>query len=453
QDYYGSIEQYITAFFFWIFGPSIPLGGMIPLAEWSIAAGLGSYLCAKWVAGRSWIPALVAVIGVPYTLHYVAVPMNGFVPGIFIPILMAWIIDRAVALPKARTFLVFLLGLATGIGWYESKLMLPGAAALFAAGALVFSRNESFRRALGERAILWGMLFLTGVVVGYLPEILYRRHHQVRGFSRLADLHLIRENFQQTTGAIKAYFNAQPIGRIPESIHFFMRDVMALNRTKGFWDTAFKVLGISVMAWAFIGLLASFFRKQSWVSVFFPALAFLNIAAVVLSATTDGSFFNARRYLFASALGFSFLTGLFFVFLTGFGKWGKLAYVFLAVFLVMNAFHTYRLLGEPDQLRDIRKMIVDFKKENIRFGVAHYGYELLVNSLTDEAVVFAALDEERVPEYRERVSKENRLARIQKKSEGVEKEISFSGRVFRLNRTFRDYEDHQWSEYLAERPL
>lgn len=452
QDYYGSIEQYVTAFFFWIFGPSIPLAGMIPLAEWSVAAGLGSYLCAKWIEGRAWIPALVAVVGVPYTLHYAAVPMNGFVPGIFIPVFMAWIIDRAATLPKARTFLIFFLGLTAGLGWYTSKLMLPGAAALFLAGALAFARNEAFRRTVKEKGLLWGMLFVAGAGLGYLPEMLYRLHHQVRGFSKIADFHLIGQNLVQTGKGMTAYFNAQPVGRIPESIYFFMRNVLELNHSPRVLDYLFAVLAVAAILWAIWKLAVSFFKSKSWVAVFFWALVLVNVGAVVFSATTDGSFFNARRYLYASAQGFSFLTGLFFVFAARFGKWARLSYAFLAVFLVVNVVDTYRLLREPDQLRDIRKMISDFKKEDIRFGVAHYGYELLINSMTDERILFASLDEERVPEYRERVSKENRIARLQRKSESVEKEIEFSGRVFRLYRNDRNYEDHQWSEYRAVLP-
>ena len=126
----------------------------------------------------------------------------------------------------------------------------------------------------------------------------------------------------------------------------------------------------------------------------------VNLAAVTLSAESRGSILHTRRYLHPSALVLSFMTGLLLY--EGLRarrlRWAAIA--LLVAFAGTNVVHTYRLLGAPDQLREVRWIIQDLEGDGVRYGVAHFGYALLVAALTDERIIFGSTDVEASAERR-----------------------------------------------------
>lgn len=447
QDYYGSLEQYVTAFLFWLFGPSIPLGGLVPLAEWSVATGLGVYLIAS---SRSLpaaaVAALVAVIGVPYTLHYAVVPMNGYVPGVLVPLLLLWIFYRAAASEQPWPWLA-MAGGVSGLGWYTSKLILPGLLALLLVAAWVVYREKPWAGLLAQRSLYAGGLFLVAFVVGYLPEIIYRAGHAHRSFAKLADLRSIALNLLEAVKGSLAYFNAQPMGRIPESIYFFIRPVKALNRHPSPLDLLFMVLALMVLTYAWFELRQFLRGGKNWTLAAMSCLIFINIAAVVLSAESRASILNARRYLYPSALVLSFMTGLLLYEGMRAKRFRVAAIALLVAFVGTNLVHTYRLLGEPDQLREVRWIIQDLEREDVKYGVAHFGYALLIAALTDERVVFGSFDVERIEEYGQRVGAQPRIAYVAAGKKSPPVSMDYRDHVYALRREGRRYADHFWALY------
>src|SRR5581483_2760797 len=312
---------------------------------------------------NSWVVGLVAAVAVPYTLHYAVTPITGYMTGLLFPMLLLW--QAARLSEKGPSFFKgLLIGVILGLGWYESKQSLPGFMAvglgLFLVPSEKFSRRDIFKPAFLVPVAV-------GAILGYAPEWTYRLGHDYRSFGGWADSGLRHENYHTLKTALLAYFDAQPISRIPEAIYFFINSDLSLIHAADWLDRVSRWLGILVFIYMAMQFLASLFKKNLTLVVM-AMLVLLNMAAVVWSSATAGDFFAARRYMHPSAVAISCWTGLFFAMGLRRGFWIRTAFLILLVlFLGRVVWHEARLLNRPDELREFRAMAVDLKNENLKF--------------------------------------------------------------------------------------
>jgi hypothetical protein len=445
QDYQGALEAYVTAALFWLFGPSIPLAGAVSLLEWSLAVVCGTYLAVRG-AGKAAgsLAGLVAAVGVPCTLHYVTVPYWGYPSGLLLTMLLPlqafFLLKRGPA--PARSFL---FGLALGLGWFTAKQCAPGVGAALLALALLRSPAWSLRGALRPAPLAAALL---GALVGYSPELWYRLHHEHRSFSGLAGPLTVWANVKALACALPAYFDGQPIARAPEATYFFSHydpgqvwpagpaDVLA-------WGGAFAV--VLYAGWRLVRA----YRDSDPPLFLLGAVLAVNLAAVVVSSATDGDYLGARRYLYSSAVALSLWAGLLLAAVAGRGPWWWRggALVLGALFLGRVAYHEAELLRAPDELRELSWAARDMREHGLDRGLAHFGYAYVINSLTDEQVIVASSDLERVPAYAAAAAAAGRLAVLERRYEPLRQKFSFEGSTYRLDGPPREAETFRWAPY------
>ncbi len=412
QDYHGTLETYVTAVFYFLFGPSIELGGMVILAEWSLAIGLAAFLIARKLGPRqALLPGLFMVVGVPFTIHYYAVPSIAYVPSVLIPLVFFYFLTRALESRRPQGWIV-LAGFLAGFSWYESKLALPG---LLAATISVAWEWRTIRD--NRLAWIFGLLLaLPAAFLGYLPEFLYKLSHEPQ-FNRalFADWPTIQKNFWQTKMAAHSLFNAQPIARVPESVIFFTYDAMGLNQHRHAVDFLGKFLEMIFAGYAIWFALRIFTgRVKEPVRLFFFFTSIITVLLIILSQTTDGSYFNARRYLLPAALAFPVLMG--WMFLSFWDLSGKHLFPRLVVILSAGLFlsgslgYQYKLLGEPDQLVDYRRGLLEIKQAGLSAAVSEYGHAMVMASLDHDRFKIGSSDLDRIPDYSRFAATQDRLA-------------------------------------------
>jgi hypothetical protein len=446
QDYQGTVEAYGAALLFKIFGPSIPLGGSVSLLEWSLAVGIGAYLLIRGTDKfHGILGGLVAAVGVPYTLHYVVVPYWGY-PGSLLAAMLAllgafFILDRG---PSPLRF--FLLGLTAGAGLYIGKQCVPGLAAAFIALVCLKSPSCNLRKPSG---FLWPAMAALGFVLGYLPELGYRfSHPSSRNFTGMAFGQLIPLNFKSILKSIPAYFDAQPVSRIPEAVYYFLHDLHEWVYPKTISDVTFSLLGFVVLVFMLKSFYRAFFQKNAAL-LLLSLLVMMNMGAVLISQQTSGDVFNARRYLYSSAIAFSLWTGFFLAAAVGHkSRWFSKAVAILGVFFLGRVFyHEQILLRSPDELRELRWTIGEMESQGLNRGLADWGHAYIIDALTDQQIVVAGINGERIPEYAQQVSQADRIAVIGLKGEPIDEKISYGGGSYSPVGNPRENETFRWIPY------
>jgi hypothetical protein len=430
ETHQGAIESYITALFFKLFSPSIPLAAAQSLLLWSVAVALGAYLFIRSTSKfHGTVAGLIAAVGVPYTLIYVSVPYIGY-PGSFLITLLVllqafWIMEKGPTL-----FRLFWFGFVIGTGMYVGKQFLPGLAAALSALFLFQTHAYNFRQLFKP---LTGFLAVIGFLAGYWPEILYRSTHaHYRDFSGLAGLSLLGTNLEQVPKALMAYFDAQPISRTPTDVYFYYAIPFGGIRVGNALDVLFCAIGLTVLAFTAWRLKRSFSGKNTGLFLV-ASLILFNIVAVSISRESIGNFFFVRRYLHVSAIAFSLFTGYFFTFCLlklkkPFFQWALMG---LMVFFPLRALaDEYALLSQPDSLREFRWAIQDMQQQGFNRGISHYGPNYIMDALSNEQVIIANLDGDIIGEYPDLVSQADKIAVIGYKGGLIEDKMTYNGHVY-----------------------
>jgi hypothetical protein len=447
ETHQGATESYVTALFFKLFGPSIPLAAAQSLLLWSVAVALGAYLFIRSTSKFHGIVAgLIAVVGVPYTLTYVAVPYIGY-PGSFLITLLV-LLQALGMIEKGPTLSrLFWFGFVIGTGMYVGKQFLPGLASALL--ALLFFQTEAynFRRLFKP---LIGCLAVIGFLAGYWPEILYRSTHaHYRDFSGLAGPSLLWTNLEQVPKALMAYFDAHPISRITTDVYFYRSIPFGDIRVGNALDVLFCAIGLAVLAFTAWTLQQSWSKKNT--GLFLAAsLIFFNLMAVSVSRESIGNFFFVRRYLHVSAIAFSLFTGYFFTFCLlkvkkPFFQWALMG---LMVFFPLRTLaDEYALLSRPDSLREFRWVIQDMRQQGFNRGISHYGPNYIMDALSNEQVIISNLDGDLIDDYPGLVSQAGKIAVIGYKGDPTEDKITYDGHVYTRIGDVRLDELIQWVPY------
>ncbi len=446
QDYNVALEAYASAILFKIFHPSIPLAGSFCLFEWSAAVSLGVYLLIRGTDKfHGVMGGVVAVIGVPYTLHYIVAPIVGHPLGVILGMLILWqtffLITSGPTLAR-----LFLWGFTAGAGFFMQKLCAPHIAASLL--AFIFLKTSAWNPLQLEKPLQKTAVALTGALLGFFPEIWYRLHHNVsNNLIGFADPLSMVKNFYDVFRSVPAYFDAQPISREAEAVYFFLQHRHI--SPGGPLDIFFIIMGFTVVFFAWKSLKRSYVEKNAPLFLL-ASLIFANMAMVVPSLQAGGDFWNVRRYLYPAAIPLSLFAGFGWACLIENHskkiQWAALAVGFLFIGRVL--FHEYTLLRSPDELREIRWVIQGMKEEGLNRGLAHWGHAYIIDALTDEQIIVAGRDfNDRFPEYVPLVSQADRIALIEMKTDPLEKKISFAGNDYQMDGSPQDDEVFRWIPY------
>ena len=449
QDYQGATESYLTAPLLQLFGPSIPLAATVTLLEWSLAVGVGVYLARRGTnSATAAIAGIVAAVGVPYTIHYSAVPYIGYAGSLLIGMLVLLqtflILERGVSVRRA-----FLLGGTIGLGLYVGKQCVPavGAAALTLA---VYRTPRSSPRHMLQPACLAAAVL--GFSLGYLPEAVYRlQHPQWRSFMRVASLPWLLGNARNLPWGIAAFFDAQPVSRMPDSTYFFSRSPTSLVYPEDPFDLLLLIVAAATLILALTWVVRGYARTNT--AMFLLALAiFTNITAVLTSRESGGSFLSVRRYLFGAAIAFSLWTGFLMAILRG-AKWKTvraIGWLVLAGFVARVWMHEYLLLRAPDEHRELRSIISDLRAQGLTRGAASWGLAFTIDALTNEQIVIAPLEGGFIDEYNRLVSEAERIAVIGPNDSGAARNVVVRGTVFTPIAAPHQGETLQWALYRKQ---
>ncbi|HEV2352697.1 MAG TPA: hypothetical protein VGR89_00500, partial [Puia sp.] len=305
QEYEGTLETYVLAFFFRLFGPSIQLGGAIILVEWALAVGIGVYLLARGTSKYTGIiGGIVAAVGVPYTLTYTTVPFAGNPASVLLAMLFLlqafFLLERG---PSLFRYIVF--GFTLGLGWYVTKKCFPAVAVSFLALVLLKTPAWDIKKSFRP---LWALAAFAAAILGYLPEFLYRLNHTPsRHLLTFASPLQLWFNLRSALDSSLAYFDAHAISRMPDGLYFWISLPFDKAHPKSPLDWAFFLIAGCV--WIFTLRYAWKSFKEKNVPMFLMGgLMALNLLALIFSGQTHGDVINARRYFYPSAVCFSLMT-------------------------------------------------------------------------------------------------------------------------------------------------
>ena len=409
SDYMGTLPQFLVSGFFAVFGSSIELSVLVSVLSYAAAVALGVWFVRKYFGLWPAVGAGVfAALGVPYTLHYCAEPAGGgYVLGPLIGVAFvgvgAHVHQRGWSLWCALG-----VGLLVGHGWYYNKQCLIGIVTVLA----VLLADERGRQLLKELVTTrWLSVFLAGLVVGYLPEIIYRLSHAATSHVRfgVASFAEMQQNLYWLVRVIPAYFDGEPLSRLPEGVHYLQHDPHkeSLPVSPADW------IGIAIAFTTVVLMVRRLWR--SWKEHNAPVLLLgvyplLNFVAVVVSKQAVGEYYAPKRYLFTSAVILLLWAGIE---CAGFARrknWWLTG--LLALLLPLSAWHHIALLRMPDELHDYREVVRQLEQRGLHNGVTFYTYAFSLIALSDEKLAFSCLDYNDHEVYRRRIEKSDTLALV-----------------------------------------
>jgi hypothetical protein len=407
SDYAGTLPHFVTAAFFALFGPSIPLASLVSVLSYAGAVALGVAYVRKVLGVREAIAAgIFAVVGVPYALKYTIVPPgSGYDFSLMFPFVFLWLAtvnyQRGWSLGRC-----VLAGLLAGYCWYFGKQVLLS----FATVGVVFVADKHGRKLLRDLVTSrWGVALAAAFVVGYLPEIVYKLSHEARRqLLGVASPEQMWKSLYWFFRVLPAYFDGDPLARLPEGVHYllhtysenFPQSVVDFVGIFIAWTVAIYILKRSTSAW----------REHNVPLLMLAAYPIINALAVIFSSVAAGEYYAPKRYLFTSGIILLFWTGI-----KASECWEKRQFVvlgLLAMLLPISTVHQYDLLNMPDELRDYRAVVKELRENDLHYGVTYYSYAFALTGLSDEDLIFGVLDYNKHEPYERIVAQQDTLALV-----------------------------------------
>jgi hypothetical protein len=251
-----------------------------------------------------------------------------------------------------------------------------------------------------------------------------------------------------------AYFDAQPISRLPEAVYFFLQSTGHIIYPKGPLDILYSVLSLALLGFIFYSFKKSCTSRNTALFLL-SALVLVNLAAVFLSRESNGDFLNIRRYLYSSAVVFSLWAGVFadfWLFKNYKNKWMPVVVqTLLMIFFIRVGIHEIQLLTAPDELRELRWVAADMRAQGYDRGLAGWGTAYILDAITDQNLVIAGRDGERIPDYAKTVSQSDRVAVISTGNGPLEEKVTFNGETFHPTGPARQNETFRWVPYAKDK--
>jgi hypothetical protein len=429
QDYQGTTEYYLAAWLFKLFGPSIPLVSSVSLLEWSLATVVTVYLLIQGTSKfYGIIGGCLITVGVPMTLHHSTQPFLGYplalLQAMLVLLLAYFIVERGFSLSR-----FFILGLMIGSGMYLGKQFLP---ALPACVLGIFLFNSRDYRKMPYLRL--GLVFLAGFFLGYLPEVYYRWLHPVyRDFSGIGSPFLIWHNLRSTVKSIPAYFDGQLYSRTP-CTGFFTPTYYEYPRS--FVDIFFSVLGLWIMVFIAKGA-RDFCRSKNMPLFLMSLLVLANLAAVIISASSNGNFWECRRYLYVSSTAIPAFFGVYLASLMEKkGKFWPIAAAFILVlFSGRVLLHEAQLLDIPEenQVVELKQVIAVMDRLGLKRGLGPWGEAYMIDALTNERIIVASGELDNIPGYGKLVAESDRIAIIDYVRNPAGPWRTYGGQAYRMS--------------------
>jgi hypothetical protein len=259
---------------------------------------------------------------------------------------------------------------------------------------------------------------------------------------------LIKENVGTVAAAVPAYFDGQPLSRMPEGLFFYERSPTDFVAPENLLDIACALFGAVAVTAAGIALYRSIRRMNA--PLFVLAAELLStIAAVIVARESSGNFLNVRRYMWPAAIAFSAWAGLVLAWgSTNRSRWLRVgAAAFGVLFAGRVVLHEYRLLRMPDQLAEVRGVIGDMYAKGIRRGLASFGVAYTIDALTNQRIVVAPKDFVTLPNYTASVAAAEYVAVIGRTRDPAEPRIEFGGGVYVPSEPPIERRTLRWSVY------
>lgn len=407
QDYAGTLPHFVTAAFFALFGPSIPLASFVSVLTYAGAVALGVAFVRRFFGMQSAAMAgIFAAVGVPYGLKYTTVPPgSGYDFSLLVPFLFLWL----AAIVHQRgwgAWRALAIGLLAGHCWYYNKQVLLS----FATVGAVFIADVHGRKLLKEfLTSRWLALCGVAFLIGYLPEIVYRlsheSKHQLLGVASPGEMW---QNLYWVFRVLPAYFDGDPLARLPEGVHYLQH-----NHSENFPQSALDFICIFI-AWTVVVYilkrLAAAWREHNVAVLMLAAYPVINVLAIVFSRVAVGEYYGPKRYLFTSGIILLLWAGIQARECWEKRRWWMVA--FLGLMVPISLVHQRDLLHMPDELRDYRAVVQQLRESHLHYGVTFYSYAFALTGLSDEDVIFAVLDYNQHEPYERVVAQQDMIALV-----------------------------------------
>ena len=397
QDYMGlGPVDFITAGLFKVFGPSIPLADMVTLFAWSTGICLVVAYVGRCFGKKVMITCgAVLAVGVPYFIKF-STQVYGTQYNM-IPLAIGGYLWLAVLLVErgGRSWLCALTGLIMGWNWYADKLV---ASVWVSIGItfVLFVEGRAFLREFCRSKM--AAFTLVAFLIGYSPELLYqlgvitdRYGHVEKGshFFSLASPQLMAQNWYMLFRCIPTYFDADPLSRSTNGVHYLNH----LENWESFPLSAADTIGLNVafivIAYALRSARESYQRKDF--QVFMLAICpFVNAVLVVISPRAGGGYYGMRRYILTAGVVLVVWTGILLARSLEAKTW-RVYGVVLLMFLI-SLYHQGAMLQFPDELADYKKTVKDIEQHGYKYGLTWYSYAHTLTALSNEKVIFGILD-------------------------------------------------------------
>lgn len=410
QNYQGAVNQYLTAPFFAIFGPSIPLACFVTALLWAVTIGLTvSYVQRGWGMRPALLAGIALCVGVPQLHHYDTQPIaSGYSLGMLFPVVFLWL--AVLTVERGWTVgLCIAWGGVMGLGLYTSRQLLFSVLTVGLVMLSLPAGRQRLREFLKVRPVLF---FLVAGFIGFFPELLHTHNPNsppppANGF---ASPSLLLENFYFLMRTIPAYFDGDPLARLPEGVFYLFHN----ENVESFPRSAADMVGI-IAAIITVHYVIKNFRK-AWIEKNMPVLLLagfplVNAGLVLVSAASGGNYYNLRRYIVTSSL--ILLAWLGIKISNCLEKKRYLTASVLVLMLGLSAYHQVQNFSEPDQLADYRKLVAELDARGIRVAASVYSHSYVLTALSNEKLIVAPLDYKAYPKYLEAVAQAEVWAWIQ----------------------------------------
>jgi hypothetical protein len=410
QNWFGSIESFMHAFFFSIFGVSTKVLGYAPLFFFSLFLII-LYLLARDLYGPSIALWSMAYFIVPpiHLLDYSLNPQGGYVETLTFGALVFWLTIRFIrATVPCHPGWLFSLGFAAGLGWWTSPLTI-----YFIFTSFIFILLER-RLKLFDWKILLG---LAGFFVGSFPFWLF---------------HIL---YQQDLGGFSSGLHPSII---PRGLHaLFSHDIPAMLDWKYFKREgllcsvsflAFYIGSAGIFIYRTGGDFMKLFRLKNFKAQGKGILLLFLIVFCAIYASSQHSLEKRERYVLPLFIFFPIAAGHFFSWLSGHNL--KRVFIWLTaacfIFTEVSLFERYAKANKHDYKRKLALQNLEnfMLKRKLLFCYADYGHAPIFSFLSKERIIASTLGYEKYPPYQSWVDQAFAPAILLQKNAEEEKTVA-----------------------------
>ena len=418
----GTLPHFLVALAIYIFGPSIVLANLINLSLWAVGLGLAVAFVERTFGRRAAIlSGTVLVVGVPWLGLYEA-SFFGSQYNLMLLIIFGFFWLTLDLLSGATTWKMFRYGLIFGLCFYLNKQMSVPILTLAAVILLLPENRAAIGRTLRAR---WIVVLLLGLLIGYSPEMVFKLrggqpqpNDPVEAYSprsdgmKFFDINppaIMARNVYWLARVIPAYFDADPLYRGPMGIHYLnhLEDEESFPRSAG--DIVGVVAGIFTIGFAWRHVKRGYLIRNNRV-LCMALLPFINATMMLVGAFSEGNYFMSIRYSYPAGLMLLLWMGVLIDHTWRRRKWAMVA--LLGFCMLQSLVHRYEMLRLPDELHDFRQVVSELKSKQIHYGATIFSYSHVLTALSQEDVIFAAIDREAYATYLHAVKAQPEIALV-----------------------------------------